>query len=57
VTGTSWFDHEFGSNQLRPDQAGWDWYGLHLSDGRDLMLYLIRKNRRLRGTCLVRYSC
>ena len=43
VRGTSWFDHEFGSNQLRPDQAGWDWYGLHLSDGRDLMLYLIRK--------------
>ena len=43
VRGTSWFDHEFGSNQLRPDQAGWDWYGLHLSDGRDLMLYIIRK--------------
>jgi predicted secreted hydrolase len=43
VKGVSWFDHEFGSNQLTPDQAGWDWLGLHLSDGRELMLYLIRR--------------
>lgn len=43
VTGTSWFDHEFGSNQLTPDQIGWDWFGIHLSDGRDLMIYFIRK--------------
>ncbi len=43
VSGTSWFDHEFGSNQLAPDQAGWDWMGLHLSDGRDLMVYVLRR--------------
>ncbi|OPY72383.1 MAG: Hydroxyneurosporene synthase (CrtC) [Syntrophorhabdus sp. PtaU1.Bin058] len=43
VSGTSWFDQEFGSNQLSPDQAGWDWFSLHLSDGRDLMIYLLRK--------------
>ncbi len=43
VNGLSWFDHEFGSNQLTADQAGWDWFSLHLSDGRELMLYLIRK--------------
>jgi len=43
VEGTSWFDQEFGSNQLAPDQAGWDWFSLHLSDGRDLMLYLLRR--------------
>ncbi|MBE0618080.1 MAG: carotenoid 1,2-hydratase, partial [Proteobacteria bacterium] len=43
VTGTSWFDHEFGSNQLAEDQAGWDWFSLHLSDGQDLMLYLLRR--------------
>jgi len=43
VSGRSWFDHEFGSNQLAPDQAGWDWFGLHLSDGRELMIYLMRK--------------
>lgn len=43
VTGTSWFDQEFGSNQLTPDQVGWDWFGIHLSDGRDLMIYFLRK--------------
>lgn len=43
VEGRSWFDQEFGSNQLAEDQAGWDWFGLHLSDGRDLMVYLLRK--------------
>lgn len=43
VRGTSWFDHEFGSNQLSPVQVGWDWFSLHLSDGRDLMLYLLRR--------------
>jgi predicted secreted hydrolase len=44
VRGVSWFDHEFGSNQLAPDQVGWDWFGLHLSDGRDLMIYLLRRS-------------
>ena len=43
VQGVSWFDHEFGSAQLAQDQEGWDWFGLHLSDGRDLMIYLLRK--------------
>ena len=43
VKGTSWFDHEFGSNQLAQDQEGWDWFSMHLSDGRDLMLYFLRK--------------
>jgi predicted secreted hydrolase len=42
--GISWFDHEFGSNQLAPGQKGWDWFGLHLSDGRDLMIYFLRRN-------------
>jgi predicted secreted hydrolase len=42
VQGTSWFDQEFGSNQLTQDQEGWDWFGLHLSDGRDLMIYFLR---------------
>jgi predicted secreted hydrolase len=43
VTGTSWFDHEFGSNQLAPDQVGWDWFSLHLSDDQDLMIYFLRR--------------
>lgn len=43
VKGKSWFDHEFGSNQLDEDQEGWDWFSLHLSDGREVMLYLLRR--------------
>ena len=43
VKGTSWFDHEFGSNQLAQDQVGWDWFSLHLSNGQDLMIYLLRR--------------
>jgi predicted secreted hydrolase len=40
--GLSWMDHEFSSNSLSPDQTGWDWMGLQLSDGSDLMIYRIR---------------
>ncbi len=42
VTGTGWMDREFGSNQLDGDQVGWDWFGLRLDDGRDVMVYLLR---------------
>ena len=43
VRGASWFDHEFGSGQLAEDLAGWDWFGLRLSDGRALMIYRLRR--------------
>lgn len=43
VTGTSWMDHEFGSNQLTEEQTGWDWFSLQLSDNTELMLYIMRK--------------
>jgi predicted secreted hydrolase len=42
VTGLSWFDREWATNQLAPDQAGWNWFALQLSDGTDLMLYQMR---------------
>jgi predicted secreted hydrolase len=42
VTGTSWMDKEFGSNQLARHQVGWDWFSLQLDDGRDLMLFHVR---------------
>ena len=42
VSGTSWMDQEFGSNQLGAAAAGWDWFSLQLGDGRDVMLYLLR---------------
>ena len=43
VDGEAWMDHEFGSNQLAPDQMGWDWFGLQLEDGSEIMLYQIRR--------------
>jgi predicted secreted hydrolase len=43
VRGTSWMDQEFGSSQLSPAQVGWDWWSLRLADGRDLMLYVLRR--------------
>jgi predicted secreted hydrolase len=43
VRGASWFDHEFGSGQLADDLAGWDWFGLRLSDGSSLMIYRLRR--------------
>lgn len=42
VKGIVWFDHEWASNSLDPGEAGWDWAGLHLSNGEDLMLFRIR---------------
>ncbi len=42
VSGLGWFDHEWATNQLAPNQVGWDWLSLHLADGRELMLYQMR---------------
>ncbi|HWG38218.1 MAG TPA: carotenoid 1,2-hydratase, partial [Terriglobales bacterium] len=41
VQGLVWMDHEFATDQLAPDQQGWDWMGLHLPQG-DLMLFNLR---------------
>ncbi len=43
VHGTAWMDHEFSSTPLNPRFAGWDWFGLQLSDGSELMIYLMRE--------------
>lgn len=42
VTGDSWFDHEWATNQLTPEQAGWNWFSLQFSDNTELMLYQMR---------------
>lgn len=44
VAGDSWMDHEFGTSFLEPGQRGWDWLSLQLSDGRELMLYQLRRD-------------
>ena len=42
VKGESWFDHEWATTQLAPDQVGWDWLSVHFDDGTELMLYQMR---------------
>ena len=42
VSGESWMDHEFGTNQLAANQIGWDWFSLQLDTGEELMLYRMR---------------
>ena len=43
VTGLSWMDHEFGSNQLGREQVGWDWFSLQFADSTELMVYQVRR--------------
>ena len=43
VRGESWMDKEFSSSQLTESQVGWDWFSLQLTDGRELMLYVLRR--------------
>jgi predicted secreted hydrolase len=40
VTGLAWFDKQWGNFLVMG--GGWDWFSLHLDDGSDLMLNLIR---------------
>jgi predicted secreted hydrolase len=43
VTGLAWMDHEFFTHQLDPEQVGWDWMSLQLNDGRELMVFQLRR--------------
>jgi predicted secreted hydrolase len=42
VRGLSWMDHEFGTGMLDKRAVGWDWFGLHLDDGSDLLYARVR---------------
>jgi predicted secreted hydrolase len=42
VSGLSWFDHEWATNQLTANQVGWDWFSLQLDDGSEVMLFQLR---------------
>ena len=50
MTGTGWLDREWSSQPLAPDQAGWDWFSLHLDDGARLMAYRLRGSGRAGAT-------
>jgi len=43
ASGLAWFDREWSSGALAPEQVGWDWLALHLSTGHDLMLFRLRR--------------
>ncbi len=43
VAGTGWLDREWSTSALGGALAGWDWFGLRLDDGRDLMVYRLRR--------------
>jgi predicted secreted hydrolase len=42
VSGQAWLDHEWSSEYLAPEAAGWDWIGLNLADGGALMAFRMR---------------
>ncbi|MBB3120076.1 lipocalin-like domain-containing protein [Pseudoduganella violacea] len=42
VSGVTWLDHEWSSQVLDENAAGWDWVGINLDDGGALMAFQIR---------------
>ncbi|MBX3731343.1 MAG: carotenoid 1,2-hydratase [Verrucomicrobiae bacterium] len=44
VHGEAWMDHEYSSSQLGAGQVGWDWAGIRLNDGREVMAYRLRRD-------------
>lgn len=44
VAGEAWFDHEWSTSALGAEAVGWDWFSLQLDDGRELVLFLIRRS-------------
>lgn len=42
VEGFSWMDHEWTSNALSRNESGWDWFGLQLADGSEVMYFQLR---------------
>lgn len=43
VSGLAWMDREWSTSSLGADLVGWDWFALQLDDGRELMLYRLRR--------------
>lgn len=56
VVGSGWLDRQWGTSWI-VQNTGWDWFGLQLSDGSDLIVYRVRDNatgaiRRAEATLL-----
>ncbi len=46
VSGSAWYDHEWTSQLLNDETAGWDWMSLHLDNGDKLMAFRMRLNQQ-----------
>jgi len=44
VTGTAWFDHQWGDLE-KVTEIGWDWFAIQLDDGSDIMLFMSKDNQ------------
>lgn len=42
VSGSGWFDHQWGFSQGLITKIGWNWFGLQLDDGRELLINQFR---------------
>ncbi len=42
IAGTGWLDHEWSSELMSNQAAGWDWVGLNFDDGSALMAFQMR---------------
>jgi predicted secreted hydrolase len=45
VSGRAWLDHEWSSEYLPGEAAGWDWIGVNLDDGGAAMVFRMRDKR------------
>jgi predicted secreted hydrolase len=44
IKGTGWLDRQWGRSWIVEDN-GWDWFGVQLDDGSDLIVYRLRDNK------------
>ena len=52
VTGTAWLDHQWG-DFISVADGGWDWYSVHLDDGRDFTVSVVRDEH---GATVLQYG-
>lgn len=45
VEGTGWYDHQWGNTHELILKLGWNWFGLQLEDGRELLVNQFRSIR------------
>ncbi len=53
LEGQGWFDHQWGRDYSLMFNRGWNWFGIQLDDGRELLVNGFHKNGQLeRGTSM-----